>query len=96
MIWTYGVLQPGPGKITICLCSMSTKEIEVDTNMAVSEIMAANAIPIMLAPKPKEDEKIYIQVKQNLVEIDNIHEMAAKCLDKIDTSGLQDCCPEEQ
>ena len=36
--------------------------------------MAANATPVMLAPKPKENDKIDVQVKQNLVEIDNIHD----------------------
>ena len=58
--------------------------------------MAANATLVMLAPKPKENNKIDIQVKQNSVEIDNIHETTAELLDNIDLSGLQDWSPEEQ
>ena len=54
------------------------------------------AVNVMLAPKPKEDDKIDIQVEQNLVKIDNIHETTVKLLDKIYCLGLQDWCPEEQ
>ena len=64
--------------------------------MVVSEIMAVSAIPVMLAPKPKEDDKIDIQIKQHSVQMNNIQEMTTKLLDKIDLLGLQDWSPEEQ
>ena len=43
--------------------------------MAVGKIMSANVILVMLAPKPKEKNKIDIEVTQNSVKIDNLHQM---------------------
>ena len=64
--------------------------------MVVGEIITANTIPLMLAPKPKEDDKIDIQDKLNSVKIDNIHEITVELLDKIDLPGMQDWSPEQQ
>ena len=58
--------------------------------MVVSVIMAVNVILVMLAPKPREDVKIDIQVKHNLLKIDNIHQNTAELLDKIDCLELED------
>ena len=52
--------------------------------------MATNALPAISAQNPKEDNKIDIEVKHNLVKIDNIHEMTTEILGKIDLLGLQD------
>ena len=53
-------------------------------------------IPIMLAPKPKNDDKIEVQIRQNSAEIGAVHDNTMELLDNIDLSGLQDWSPEEQ
>ena len=43
------VLKPGPSKVNICLHNSLTKEVVIGKKTAMGEMVAANAIPVMLA-----------------------------------------------
>ena len=62
----------------------------VSNKTAMGQIIAANAIPVMLAPKKqKNDDNIKVQTRQNLAEIGAVHDKTMELLDKIYLSGLQ-------
>ena len=64
---------------------------------AIGEIVAANAIPVMLAPKPqKNDDNIKVQIRQNSAHISAVHDNTMELLDKTYLPGLLAWSPEEQ
>ena len=44
---------------------MNTKGVLVSKKRTVGKIVAVNAIPGMLAPKPKIEDNIEVQIRQN-------------------------------
>ena len=89
------ILKPGSGKFNICLCNMSTKEVVVSKKTVIGDLVASNAIPVMLDSKPNIND-IKVQIRQILAEISNVYDNTMEMRDKIDLSGIQQWNPEEQ
>ena len=75
---------------------MGSNEVLVTTKSSFGKKVAANVIPLVLGPEPKENGNINIQVKQKITKVGIIPDATADLLDKIDLLGWQDWSLEQQ
>ena len=101
---SYACLKPGSSKINMSLMKLTSKSIMIKAKSIVAQLVAAIAVPTMLASKnPQESEKNEDEKtgfpnmgSKGQIKLQLPKEQLEKPFDKLELSGIEDWIDEDQ